>query len=123
MIADHFVKSLQPRQAVQTITSEITIGNTVLETTETIDPDFEQNMLTEKAQVRVADAEVVQKLHYNKNYITFSDLLSKMEQNRIGTDATVAEHISGLNAKGYVQIVDQNHMKPNELGNAIVEAV
>ena len=65
----------------------------------------------------------MQKLHYTKNYITFSDLLRRMEQNRIGTDASVAQHISGLSAKGYVQIVETSHMKPSGLGNAIVEAI
>lgn len=68
-------------------------------------------------------AKVVQKLKYSKNYTTFSDLLRKMEQNRIGTDASVAQHISGLSNKNYVQIVDGDHMKPNALGNAIIEAI
>lgn len=40
LIADHFVRSLQPQYVVKTITSEVKIGSTVLTTTKTVDQDF-----------------------------------------------------------------------------------
>ena len=50
-----------------------------------------------------------------------TDLLQKMENHQIGTDATQAQHIEKVvGERGYAQKVGDNRLKPTELGEALV---
>jgi DNA topoisomerase-3 len=49
-----------------------------------------------------------------------TDLLQKMENNQIGTDATQAAHIEKVvGERGYAQKVGDNRLKPTDLGEAL----
>lgn len=119
MIATHFIKSLIPPHAVKIVTSSVTIGNGIATITETIGPgEQEADCLKKNDQVTVTGVKVIK-----DDYITFSDLLRKMEQNHIGTDATVAQHTSGLITNGYAEVVNDTHLQPTKLGCALIDAI
>lgn len=119
MIATHFIKSLIPPHTVKTVTSNVKIGDSVSTVTETIEPgEQEADCLKKNEQVTVTGVKVMK-----DDYITFSDLLRKMEQNHIGTDATVAQHISGLSTSKYVEVVNDTHLQPTKLGCALIDAI
>jgi DNA topoisomerase III len=54
--------------------------------------------------------------------ISESDLISEMDKNGIGTDATIAEHIKTIQKREYVIKDPQNRFIPTKLGLALVEA-
>lgn len=49
-----------------------------------------------------------------------ADLISTMDKNGIGTDATIAQHIAKIQERGYAEKVGSN-FKPTELGLALVQ--
>jgi DNA topoisomerase-3 len=53
--------------------------------------------------------------------ISESDLISEMDKNGIGTDATIAAHISTIVSREYVTKDLQNRFEPTKLGLALVE--
>ncbi|KRX03419.1 DNA topoisomerase, type IA, core domain [Pseudocohnilembus persalinus] len=55
------------------------------------------------------------------SYLQESDLLQLMDQNNIGTDATMAEHIKTIQERGYVNQLRQN-MIPSPLGISLVKS-
>ncbi|CAO1630500.1 unnamed protein product [Parajaminaea phylloscopi] len=58
------------------------------------------------------------------NYLTEADLVSLMDKNGIGTDATIAEHIAKVIDRGYVLSQKQGkttYLLPSELGQGLVE--
>lgn len=54
--------------------------------------------------------------------ISESDLISEMDKNGIGTDATIAEHIKTIQKREYAYKDPQNRFIPTKLGLALVEA-
>ena len=54
-------------------------------------------------------------------YLTESELISLMDKNGIGTDATIHEHIKKVTDRGYV-IKSGNMFIPTSLGTALVES-
>lgn len=52
--------------------------------------------------------------------LTESDLLTTMDKNGIGTDATIHEHIKTVQDRGYA-IKDNNEFKPTPIGLSLVE--
>ena len=52
--------------------------------------------------------------------LTESDLVSCMDKNGIGTDATIHEHIKNVQFRGYVE-KKGIHLKPTDLGQALVQ--
>jgi len=54
--------------------------------------------------------------------INESDLIAEMDKNGIGTDATIASHISTIQQREYAVKDAQNRFKPTKLGLALVEA-
>jgi DNA topoisomerase-3 len=54
--------------------------------------------------------------------INESDLISEMDKNGIGTDATIAEHIKKIQVREYARKDEQNRFHPTDLGLALVEA-
>ena len=119
MIATHFINSLVPPHTVKTVTSSVKIGDNVATVTETIElGKQEAGCLKKNEQVTVTGVKVTK-----EGYMTFSNLLRKMEQNHIGTDATVAQHISGLSTNGYANVVNDTHLQPTKLGYALIDAI
>eukprot|EP00727_Mastigamoeba_balamuthi_P009279 m51a1_g4974 putative dna topoisomerase iii (1265) ;mRNA; r:13124-18365 len=54
--------------------------------------------------------------------ITEPELIAAMDKNGIGTDATIAEHISRIETRGYAERVDGVHFCPTTLGLALTDA-
>lgn len=53
--------------------------------------------------------------------ISESDLISDMDRNGIGTDATIAAHISTIQQRNYAIKDEQNRFIPTKLGLALIE--
>lgn len=53
--------------------------------------------------------------------LTEADLIALMDQNGIGTDATIAQHIQTIQDRGYAVKTPQNQFTPTTLGVALVE--
>ena len=51
-----------------------------------------------------------------------SDLITEMDRHNIGTDATIAAHISTIQQREYVEKDGQNRFIPTKLGIALIEA-
>lgn len=54
--------------------------------------------------------------------ISESDLIGEMDRNQIGTDATIATHITTIQQRNYALKDGQNRFTPTPLGVALVEA-
>ena len=50
-----------------------------------------------------------------------SDLISEMETNGIGTDASIATHIKNVEARKYVRLLAGRRLEPTALGLALVQ--
>ncbi|KAG5177013.1 DNA topoisomerase, partial [Tribonema minus] len=50
-----------------------------------------------------------------------SDLIQLMDANRIGTDATIAEHIKKIQERGYAERCHESRFRPTVLGLALVD--
>ena len=57
------------------------------------------------------------------DYITESELIGEMEQNHIGTDASMSVHIENICQRGYVKVDEGRHLIPSKLGNALIDAL
>jgi DNA topoisomerase-3 len=54
--------------------------------------------------------------------LTEPELITLMDSNGIGTDATIHEHIKTIQERGYAQKANGNQFKPTSLGVSLVEA-
>ena len=54
--------------------------------------------------------------------ISESDLITEMDKHGIGTDATIASHITTIQSREYATKDGQNRFKPTKLGLALYEA-
>lgn len=54
--------------------------------------------------------------------MTEADLITVMDKNGIGTDATIHEHIRIIQERGYAEMTRSRHLKPTKLGLALVES-
>ena len=53
--------------------------------------------------------------------LTESDLISRMDENGIGTDATIHSHITTIQTREYATKGATGHFLPTDLGKALVE--
>jgi DNA topoisomerase-3 len=77
---------------------------------------------------RVGDTFVPKRLHMTESQtepplpISESDLISEMDKNGIGTDATIAQHIGTIQQREYATKDNQSRFVPTPLGLALIEA-
>lgn len=57
------------------------------------------------------------------DYLTEADLISEMEKNHIGTDASMSVHIENICQRGYVKVDEGRRLKPSQLGRALINAL
>lgn len=56
------------------------------------------------------------------NYLSESELMSLMENNGIGTDASMATHINNICQRNFVEVLTRTRrLKPTPLGNALIQ--
>lgn len=56
-------------------------------------------------------------------YLSESDLIKLMEQNRIGTDASMPTHIENITERKYVNVSASRRLSPTKLGIALIESL
>lgn len=56
-------------------------------------------------------------------YLSESDLIKMMEQNKIGTDASMAVHIQNICERQYVKADSNRRLIPTKLGKALIESL
>ncbi|EAS05803.2 DNA topoisomerase I (macronuclear) [Tetrahymena thermophila SB210] len=77
--------------------------------------------LQQGKQLKVTSINQEQEYTSAPGYITESELISLMEKNSIGTDASMATHIQNIVNRNYVQINGSNRsLVPTELGRSLV---
>ena len=55
------------------------------------------------------------------DYLTESELLSLMDKNGIGTDASMATHINNICERSYVKVTSNRRLVPTDLGLNLVK--
>ena len=63
--------------------------------------------------------------HFTKppNHLTESDLLTLMEDHGIGTDASMATHVSNVVKRNYVTLQGARELVPTHLGKALIHSL
>ena len=56
-------------------------------------------------------------------YLSESDLIQLMEENKIGTDASMAIHIQNICLRNYVKIDEERKLIPSELGRSLINSI
>ncbi|CDW84648.1 dna topoisomerase 3-alpha-like [Stylonychia lemnae] len=79
-------------------------------------PEFQEGQALKKFQL-----ELKRNTTKPPSYLSESDLIDKMDQHGIGTDATIHEHIRKIQAREYAYKV-KKYFKPTTLGQALVQA-
>ena len=80
-------------------------------------PDFQVG-----EEVEVTSSRILEGRTEAPGYLSEADLISKMEKNGIGTDASIATHINNIILRDYVQVRDPGRvLVPTSLGNALVK--
>ena len=80
-------------------------------------PDF-----TVGEEVHIESSRIVEGRTEAPGYLSEADLISKMEKNGIGTDASIATHINNIILRNYVQVLEPGRMLvPTQLGYALVK--
>lgn len=54
--------------------------------------------------------------------LTEADLVAKLDENQIGTDSTIPDHIKKIQMRGYVQKKNGIFLVPTDIGLALVES-
>jgi len=80
-------------------------------------PDFQVGQ-----EVDISSSKITEGRTEAPGYLSESDLISKMEKNGIGTDASIATHINNIVLRNYVQVRDPGRiLVPTPLGYALVK--
>lgn len=68
-----------------------------------------------------ATVEIKEKMTTPPGYLTESELISKMESNGIGTDASIPTHIENVQKRNYVSLESGRRLLPSKLGLVLVQ--
>lgn len=68
-----------------------------------------------------ATLDIKEKMTTAPAYLTESELISKMEKNGIGTDASISTHIENILKRNYVELISGRKMKPTKLGLVLAQ--
>jgi len=138
-ITRHFIATLSPDSRYQQKEAVFKIGNEIFRATgkKTVSagfigvmpwlastlkdqdiPDFEAEKAT---QVSIRNIEISEGKTSPPDFLTESELISLMEKNGIGTDASIPVHINNICERNYVQVDTKSRtLKPTHLGIALV---
>ncbi|KAL4442252.1 hypothetical protein ABPG74_009270 [Tetrahymena malaccensis] len=73
--------------------------------------------------IKYEQAEVLTLLTQPPSYLSESDLIGLMEQNGIGTDASMPQHIKNITDRNYVYVnIKERQLIPTQLGIALIHA-
>lgn len=82
-------------------------------------PVFAPGAATKEASRAVVS--VVDRLTKPPDYLTESELISAMESNGIGTDASIPVHIENVLKRNYAELIPGRRLKPTKLGLVLVQ--
>lgn len=78
--------------------------------------DYESIVEFEPSAIDLAEGET-----QPPNLLTEADLIALMDKHGIGTDATHAEHIETVKARGYIGVRDRDKLVPGVIGMALCQ--
>ncbi|EAS04751.2 DNA topoisomerase I (macronuclear) [Tetrahymena thermophila SB210] len=79
--------------------------------------------IEEGVAIKYEQAEVLTLLTQPPSYLSESDLIGLMEQNGIGTDASMPQHINNIILRNYVYVnIKERQLIPTQLGIALIHA-
>ena len=76
--------------------------------------------MAEGEDVAVQGVNMTQKMTEPPEMLSESDLITLMEQHKIGTDASIATHINNIQERNYVRCEAGRRLVPTKLGIALV---
>ena len=129
-IARHFIASLSPDCAYDVQRASFACGGEGFAVVgqSVIEPGWTKMMpwraieedplpeLTPGAKLAIAGVELTTSQTSPPPYLSESDLISLMEKNGIGTDASIPAHINNVEKRGYVKIGAGRRVVPTDLG-------
>lgn len=68
-----------------------------------------------------ASLDIKERMTTPPTYLTESELISKMEHNGIGTDASISTHIENVLKRNYVELISGRKLKPSRLGLVLAQ--
>lgn len=68
-----------------------------------------------------ATLDIKERMTTPPTYLTESELISKMEHNGIGTDASISTHIENILKRNYVELISGRKLKPSRLGLVLAQ--
>lgn len=137
-ICTHFFASLSPNAEYDDINYKIDVGGEIFEESSMkITNEGFLSFLSYKKKNYVKDFPILKKdaeypiaiINYTSDwteppgYLTESDLIKEMEENKIGTDASMPVHIENICQRGYVKVDENRKLIPTKLGKALIEAL
>lgn len=76
-------------------------------------PEFKEGSKCKLISLKLQEKETIP-----PGYLTEATLISYMEENGIGTDASIPQHIKNIIERGYVTVGPKRTLIPTELGLA-----
>ena len=91
-------------------------------------PFIHDDFIYQSDELKNDEKYVINEIGYEEkkrdNYITESELIEEMEKNRIGTDASIPQHIENIVKRGYVNLNKKDRtLIPTTLGKTLIEAL
>ena len=138
LICTNFFASLAPSAEYDSLTYKIDINGEIFEESSTkvtkegffmFLPHKRKNIIKDFPLLKENAVYPIKALNYDSkwteapSYLTESDLIKKMEENHIGTDASMPVHIENICQRNYVKVDQNRRLIPTKLGKALIEAL
>ncbi|CAL6007266.1 DNA_topoisomerase [Hexamita inflata] len=133
MICNHFVLSLMKDEEYEFVESVIQINDCeiIKQQKRVIDLGFNESakptaadlILNIKQSMKITKKEIIAKFSAPLQFLSESNLLSLLEQHRIGTDASIATHITNIVERNYVKLENDRQLVPTQTGDALIAAL